>query len=134
MSLLGPEDMSELRKGVQEFNSGRFFECHDILEEIWRGAPGPARDFLQGLIHLAVGFYHLNNGNLLGGESQLSKALLKLSVYGDQYLNLDLLTLRGEVQDWITRIRNAENLMGGTSNFPRLHFHKCDSQATNHTA
>src|SRR4030095_10133752 len=67
-----------IQKGVAEFNAGKFFECHDTLEEIWQGIRGPARDFFQGLIQISVGFYHLRNGNLRGGERPLGKGLRAL--------------------------------------------------------
>ncbi|PYV43269.1 MAG: DUF309 domain-containing protein, partial [Acidobacteria bacterium] len=82
---LDPVEIRQFRQAIEEFNSGKFFECHDTLEEIWRGIRGPARDFFQGLIQVSVGFYHLRNGNLRGGESQLEKALKNLDAYGDRY-------------------------------------------------
>jgi len=75
---LDPVEIRQFRQAIEEFNSGKFFECHDTLEEIWQGIRGPARDFFQGLIQVSVGFYHLRNGNLRGGESQLEKALKNL--------------------------------------------------------
>jgi len=122
MTILDPEAMSGLRKGAEEFNSGKFFECHDTLEEVWRGTRGPARDFLQGLIHVAVGFYHLGNGNLAGGESQLEKGLNRLSGYGDIFLALDLSTLRGEVERWLDRVRKGERLQAQIADLPKYRF------------
>src|SRR5881409_3996809 len=98
---LDRDTIHAIGKGVEEFNSGKFFECHDTLEEIWRGIRGPARDFFQGLIQVSVGFYHLRNGNLRGGESQLEKALKNLDAYGDRYGGIELARLRGEVQRWL---------------------------------
>ena len=63
---LDPEELAAFRRGVAQFNDGFFFECHDTLEDVWSGVRGPARDFFQGLIQVAVGFQHLANGNLRG--------------------------------------------------------------------
>lgn len=68
-------------EGVVEFNSGGFFEAHDLWEEFWQELRGPDRVFVQGLIHLAVGTYHHENGNMKGAKSQLQKAATKLSKY-----------------------------------------------------
>lgn len=68
-------------EGVAEFNSGGFFEAHDLWEEFWQELRGPDRVFVQGLIHLAVGTYHHENGNMNGAKSQLQKAATKLSKY-----------------------------------------------------
>ena len=37
-----------LRRGIQLFNDGEFFECHEVLEEAWTPERGPRRLFLQG--------------------------------------------------------------------------------------
>jgi predicted metal-dependent hydrolase len=107
---LNPEDARAFRQGIREFNSGRFFECHDTLEEIWRGTRGPARDFFQGLIQVAVGFYHLGNANTTGSRSQLEKALSKLAPYQEVYLGVDLGALRAVVREWIQKIDSGDPL------------------------
>jgi hypothetical protein len=117
-----PNEMREILKGADEFNAGKLFECHDTLEEVWRGTRGPARDFLQGLIHIAVGFYHLSNGNLTGGESQLDKGLKRLSEYGDSFLGMDLRTLRREIQSWLDKVRRGEKLQGTVADLPKYRF------------
>lgn len=71
----------QFKIGVEQFNSGFFFECHDTLEEIWMETIGHDRLFLQGLIQVSVGFYHLFNKNFKGAVSQFSKGLSKLDHY-----------------------------------------------------
>jgi predicted metal-dependent hydrolase len=119
---LEPEAIRQLRKGVEEFNSGKFFECHDTLEDIWRGMRGPARVFLQGLIQISVGFYHLNNRNLRGGQSQLEKGLRKLEGYGEEYLGVELVQLRGEVRVWLDKVRAGEKLEAELKDLPKFRF------------
>ena len=119
---LDPETIQEIQKGVDEFNSGRFFECHDTLEEVWRGIRGPARDFFQGLIQVSVGFYHLRNGNLAGGESQLAKGLKKLEAYGEAYAGFELANLRSAVQAWLDRVSRGDELKGTLEDLPKYHF------------
>ncbi len=122
MNALEPEAMNALRKGVEEFNSGRFFECHDTLEEVWQGVRGPARDFLQGLIQISVGFYHLRNGNLRGGESQLEKGMSKLASYGDSYLGMELRTLRTGIEHWLEKLRGGGSLQCSVADLPKYRF------------
>ncbi|HYK87576.1 MAG TPA: DUF309 domain-containing protein [Acidobacteriota bacterium] len=119
---LNPEEIREVRKGVEEFNSCRFFECHETLEDVWHGIRGPGRDFFQGIIQVSVGFYHLGNGNFIGARSQLEKALEKLAPYGDHYLGMDLAHLRGEIRSWLVRIRSGEDLRNTPADPPKLHF------------
>lgn len=88
-------------RGIEEFNNRDFFEAHDTWEEVWDEITGETRKFYQGLIHLAVGFYHLTvNVNPKGGFSQLEKGTEKLTPYGDSFLGVELNELLGKVQTW----------------------------------
>jgi predicted metal-dependent hydrolase len=121
-SVFGPEEMCLFERGVREFNAGLFFECHDTLEELWRETRGPARNFLQGLIQISVGFYHLGNRNLLGGRSQLEKGLQKLEAYGSEYLGVELARLGEEVKTWLDKARAADRLECAVRDLPKLRF------------
>jgi len=41
------------------FNSGQYYEAHDVLEDLWLTETGPDAPFYQGLIQFAGGFVHL---------------------------------------------------------------------------
>ena len=103
---LAEEERRAFAKGVDEFNRGYFFECHDTLEEMWTGLRGPARDFFQGLIQVSVAFYHLDNGNRAGAESMLQRALKRFAAYPDRYFGFDLGAHRAELRGWLDRIRD----------------------------
>ncbi len=105
---LDDEERRGFEKGVDEFNTGFFFECHDTLEEVWTGFRGPARDFFQGLIQVSVGFYHFGNGNRGGALTLLRRGLSRLERYPDVYAGLDLGTLRPGVGRWVERIEAGE--------------------------
>jgi len=64
---------AELQRGIEEFNGGDWFECHETLEELWVGEKGELRDFYQGLLQIAVALYHWRNGNLKGALHLLRK-------------------------------------------------------------
>ena len=48
--------------GIEQFNRGEFYECHDTLEELWMAEPGPIRDLYKGILQIGVAFYHLRAG------------------------------------------------------------------------
>ena len=54
--------------GIELFNAREFYECHEVLEDLWRPTQGVERFFLQAVIHFAVGFYHHQRGNHLGSR------------------------------------------------------------------
>lgn len=41
------------------FNRQRYYEAHDVLEDLWLGTAGEDYGFYKGLIQLAGGFVHL---------------------------------------------------------------------------
>ncbi len=117
---LDAEGIVKFRSGIAQFNERKFFECHDTLEEVWSGSRGPMRDFLQGLIQVAVGFYHLGNGNFIGAESQLTKGLVRLQPFGDAYGGIDLSGLRAGVLEWLNRMRSGAISQGELPDLPRI--------------
>jgi uncharacterized protein len=80
----------KFEKGVELFNNRHFFECHDVIEEIWMEWRGNDRTFFQGIIHIAVGFYHLDNENFRGSRSQFSKGIAKLERFQPAYYGIEL--------------------------------------------
>ncbi len=69
---------ARLDQGIDEFNDEAFFEAHDTLEDVWMDVRGQERLFFQGLIQLAIGYYHLTCENYPGAEHLLSRGLEKL--------------------------------------------------------
>ncbi len=78
---LNVAEMAALRQGVEEINTGLFFEAHETIEHAWTYCQSPFRPFLQAIIHVAVGCHHGRNGNRLGMERQLRKARRKLAAF-----------------------------------------------------
>lgn len=69
------------RQACDEFNTGRFFECHETFEEIWQEESGEVRDLYKGLIQVAAAFVHLTRGNHFGAERLMRTALGYLAPY-----------------------------------------------------
>jgi hypothetical protein len=92
----------EFKKGVDLFNRARFFDAHEILEDVWRSSPRdrPLRRHLQGLVQLAVAFHHVSKGNYLGAKSVLERALRNLAGADASFPDLDLIRLRAELSLW----------------------------------
>lgn len=70
-----------LDEGLRLIRSRAYFEAHEELEDEWREAPPEERDFLQGLVHVAVAWLHAERGNRNGCERQLEKAERRLGGY-----------------------------------------------------
>lgn len=78
-------------EGIRLFNEEEFFECHDVLEELWSETMGDERSFLQGLIQASVALFHFGNGNLGGARKLFDSAWQRLGRYPTPYMGIDLL-------------------------------------------
>ena len=56
-----------LEQGRVAFNHGQFFEAHELWEDAWRTLAGSERLATQGLIQIAAGLLHLQNGRRRAG-------------------------------------------------------------------
>ena len=68
------------QEGIALFNRGQYFDCHEVLEEVWLEFSGERKKFLQGLIQLAVALHHLRNNNPVGAGRLLAAAVEKLAL------------------------------------------------------
>lgn len=77
-------------QGVEQFNAGEFYACHDILEALWIEATEPEKTFYQGILQIAVALYHLGNGNLRGAMILLGEGSNRLRRYPSEYSGIDV--------------------------------------------
>jgi predicted metal-dependent hydrolase len=102
---------ARFREGIELFNRGRFFDCHEALEEVWLELSGDRKQFLQGLIQLAVAFHHLRNGNRVGAGRLLAAAVKKLALESPERQWIDVDALQAAVRpvgEQITAGESAE--------------------------
>jgi predicted metal-dependent hydrolase len=90
-----------LERGLDLIRAGEYFEAHEELEDEWRDASPPERDFLQGLVHVAVAWHHAARNNRPGCERQLEKAVRRLDAYRPAHRGVDV----DEVLDGIESAR-----------------------------
>jgi len=86
-----------LQHGIDLFNSGRFFDCHEALEEVWLELSGDRKQFMQGLIQLTVALHHLTNDNRVGAARLLAAACEKLSIESPERKLIDMEALLAAV-------------------------------------
>jgi predicted metal-dependent hydrolase len=101
-----------LTEGLALIDAGAYFEAHEELEDEWRAAPAGERDFLQGLVHVAVAWHHASRGNRPGCERQLVKAARRLAPYRPSHRDVD-------VEDVLAQVESARvAVAGGTLELP----------------
>ena len=62
-----------LRRGIEQFNAGEFFEQHETLEDLWRAEARPVRRLYQGILQIGVAMHHLRRGNHHGVTVMLER-------------------------------------------------------------
>ena len=103
-----PEELPDLvLRGIEEFNRGEFFECHEYLEEAWMQEPRRVRFLYQGILQVGVGFYHLQNGNWRGATGVLRNGIERLREFEPETLGIDVARL---VRESEARLEELEEL------------------------
>ncbi len=89
-----------LAEGVALFNSGRFYEAHEVWEEAWLHERGARRLLLQGLILVAAGWLKRDAGNARGAWILFSRALERLEQLPPSCEGMDVGGLCPRVVRW----------------------------------
>ena len=100
---LDPHVRDALIKGIAEFNSWRFYDCHETLEDVWRevGSKGDSAtlaNFYQGIIKAAAGFHHVIRGNYRGAVNLLGDTFRLLGPYRPATLGVDVDRLLADIR------------------------------------
>ena len=92
---------------AREFNRGRYFEAHEVLEDGLEATPDELWQLALGLIQIAVGYHKLTQQLWVGGRRMLERALEKVAPFDDAAAGLKLEILRRRVTDDIEALRQS---------------------------
>lgn len=92
---------------AREFNSGRWFEAHEVLEEGLDDVADADWDLVIGLIQIAVGYHKLSQGLPSGALLMLEKGLQKVASYPEVAATLRLGDLRTAARGDCERLRRG---------------------------
>ena len=112
------KESEQFRKGVVLFNARKYFEAHEVWEELWLVEPEPEKTFLQGLIQVAAACLHDSRGNMSGTQSLLAAGLAKLRRFPDDHRGISLAHLRAEAEKWAEKLSGDKDL--GAKKPPRI--------------
>jgi hypothetical protein len=98
--------------GIEQFNAGLFYECHDSIELEWVAEKGDVRLIYQGLLQISVAFHHVRNGNRRGMVKMMSRGKGKLLPFLPACRGIDLEGLLTDIERCESSMRNlgAEHL------------------------
>lgn len=94
--------------GCQFFNDRKYFEAHEIWEDIWVEASGARHAFLQCLIQVAVALHHASNQNWKGTRKLCSTALGYLEKGRSDSQPIDMDQLKDRILDIELSVQEIE--------------------------
>jgi predicted metal-dependent hydrolase len=113
------KERKKFQRGIALFNAHKFFEAHEVWEELWLLEPEPDRIFLQGLIQLAAAFHHYSRGNSRGAESLLAAGIVKLGRFPGNHHGLALAKFRAAAKRWARMLGARTD--PGLQKLPQIH-------------
>ena len=92
---------ARLREGIRLFNAGRFFECHETLEDFYLEAEEEHKPFLEGLVQLAAACRLIRDfGEVKGPVRMIRQAIIRLENYEPTYFGINVKELIQAMTKW----------------------------------
>jgi predicted metal-dependent hydrolase len=95
----------QLLVGIEEFNRGEFFECHETLEELWMAEPRQIRKLYQGILQIGVAFYHLRRGRYRAVVTLLERGGGYLRPFVPVCMGLDVAQLLESIEHCLAQVK-----------------------------
>jgi hypothetical protein len=95
------EEVLEEAKGY--FNSERYWECHEVLESVWRPAKGSEKKMVQGIILVCAALVHEQRGEREVALDIYKRALPNIEWGEKTYYGIDIPRLRENVERSLER-------------------------------
>ena len=96
------EKEDAISEGISYFNNERFWECHEILEGVWKNCDGDEKFLVQGLILVAAGLVHYQKDEDEICISIFNRALKKLENASGQYHDIDIDKIKKTISEMIS--------------------------------
>jgi len=84
-------------KGLEAFRKHEFYDAHEYWEDLWSDYRLNDAKFIQGLIQLSVGYFHISNLNINGARGLLNKCKPKLQSFSPEYKGLNINLIIGSI-------------------------------------
>ena len=86
-----------VKQGINLFNQGAYYRCHDDLEAAWRADETPGRDLYRGILQVGIAYYQIERGNYRGAVKMLLRVRQWLDPLPDICQDVDVAQLREDV-------------------------------------
>ncbi len=116
-------------EGIEHFNTRRYFDAHEVWEEIWLHASDPTKLFYQMLIQAAVGLHHYERGNMRGASGMFQNVVTKLQRLPATYMSIDLVEFARQFKWFFAEPVENENDAGDSAEKQRPAIDLMDADA-----
>jgi uncharacterized protein len=107
---------ARLREGIELFNQGRFFDCHEVLEGLYLKTEDANKPFLEGLIQLAAAFrMFCDFGEVKGAVRMIYQALIRFENYQPAFLRVRVQDLCTAAEAWAKAAERGEDKPSASS-------------------
>ena len=122
MTGFSAQQKAEFEKGIDQFNRRQFYDCHETLEKVWQEHAESDRELIQGIIQIAVGYYHLFNDNKVGALKLLRRGLNRVEKFAPTHFALELAPFIANVSEDISATEKSAHPPVETLRIPRIEF------------
>jgi len=105
------EDAELLDEARLLFNGERYWECHEVLEGLWRQKVGDEKRLLQGVILVCAAFVHHQKGEEAVALGVLRRALPLLARGSRSYGGIDIDRMKESVEAALSQERFSDFLI-----------------------
>lgn len=94
-------------EGLELFNQGEYYKCHDALEAAWNEDQTAGRELYRGILQVGIAYYQIQRGNYRGAVKMLLRVRQWLDPLPDWCRGIHVAKLRQEaatVQEALTTL------------------------------
>jgi hypothetical protein len=84
-------------RGLELFNSGEYFEAHEVLEAAWNLDESTARELYRAILQVAVTYYQIERGNFAGAMKMFLRLRQWIDPLPDECRGINVAQLRQDV-------------------------------------
>jgi predicted metal-dependent hydrolase len=98
-----------LRRGIELFNSGRYWDAHEAWEHEWMpDRKGPDAGFYKGIIQVAAGCLHYGRRNRRGSVNKWTSGARYLRPYLPVHKGVELVPLVNAVDGYLAAMQGRD--------------------------
>ena len=85
-------------EGIEEFNRGKYFEAHELLEAAWNLDASAGRELYRAILQVAVAYYQIERGNYRGAIKMFLRLRQWIDPLPERCRGIDVAQLRADAE------------------------------------